>query len=81
MSAITINNIPASELGWFEQMIHSMGWNFSKTVSNEADVPDERRVITPAMRRKIAKARKEYAEGQTIRCNTPQEMQQFFDNL
>ena len=26
-------------------------------------------------------ARKEYAEGKTISCRTPQEMQQFFDSL
>lgn len=37
--------------------------------------------ITPAMRRRINKARREYAEGQTISCKTPQEMQQFFDSL
>ncbi len=38
-------------------------------------------VMTPALRRKVNKARKEYAEGQTITCRTPQEMQQFFDSL
>ena len=37
--------------------------------------------ITPALRRRINKARKEYAEGQTIKCRTKQEMQQFFDSL
>lgn len=26
-------------------------------------------------------ARKEYAEGKTVSCRTPQEMQQFFDSL
>ena len=38
-------------------------------------------VVTPAMRRRISKARKEYADGETISCRTPQEMQQFFDSL
>ena len=38
-------------------------------------------VITPAMRRQINRARKEYANCQTITCRTPQEMQQFFDSL
>ena len=38
-------------------------------------------VITPALRRRINRARKEYAEGQTIKCRTVQEMQQFFDSL
>lgn len=38
-------------------------------------------VITPALRRQINRARKEYANGQTITCRTPQEMQQFFDSL
>lgn len=37
--------------------------------------------ITPAMSRKISKARKEYAKGETISCRTPEEMQQYFDSL
>ena len=37
--------------------------------------------ITPSLRRRINKARKEYAEGETTTCRTPQEMQQFFDSL
>lgn len=39
------------------------------------------RTITPAMRRAINKARREYAEGKTISCNTPEEMQRYFDSL
>ena len=31
--------------------------------------------ITPAMRRSINKARREYAKGETIKCSTPEEMQ------
>ena len=38
-------------------------------------------VIDSAMRRRINRARKEYAEGQTIKCRNVQEMQQFFDSL
>lgn len=37
--------------------------------------------ITPAMSRKISKARKEYAKGETISCRTPEEMRQYFDSL
>ena len=37
--------------------------------------------IRPAMSRKISKARKEYAKGETISCRTPEEMQQYFDSL
>ena len=37
--------------------------------------------ITPAMRRSINKARREYASGETIRCSTPEEMQRYFDSL
>ena len=37
--------------------------------------------ITPALSRKICKARKEYAKGETISCRTPEEMQQYFDSL
>ncbi len=37
--------------------------------------------ITTAMRRSINKARREYANGETISCSTPEEMQRYFDNL
>ena len=37
--------------------------------------------ITPAMRRSINKARREYANGETISCSSPEEMQQYFDSL
>ena len=37
--------------------------------------------ITPAMRRSINKARREYANGETISCSTPEEMQNYFDSL
>ena len=37
--------------------------------------------ITPALRTKIRKARKESADGETIVCSTPEEMQQYFDSL
>ncbi len=42
-------------------------------------IPTEQ--ITPAMRRRISKARKESALGETTRCNNKAEMQQFFDSL
>lgn len=37
--------------------------------------------ITPAIRRSINKARREYANGETISCSTPEEMQRYFDSL
>ena len=37
--------------------------------------------ITPAMQRSINKARREYANGETISCRTPEEMQRYFDSL
>jgi len=37
--------------------------------------------ITPAMRRSINKARREFANGETIKCSTPEEMQHYFDSL
>ena len=39
------------------------------------------RSITPALRRSIRKARREYAKGETVSCRTPEEMQQYFDSL
>lgn len=38
-------------------------------------------VITPALRRAINKARRDSANGETIKCKTPEEMQRFFDSL
>ena len=37
--------------------------------------------VTPALRTRIRKARKESADGETIVCSTPEEMQQYFDSL
>ena len=37
--------------------------------------------ITPALRRSIKKARKEFSKGETISCRTPEEMQKYFDSL
>ena len=80
MSTFTLQ-IPTEQVGWFEQMIRSMGWVFSRSETPAASISNEHQVITPAMRRRINKARKEHAAGQTISCKTPEEMQQFFDNL
>ena len=35
--------------------------------------------ITPALRTRINKAREESARGETVVCNTPEEMQKYFD--
>lgn len=37
--------------------------------------------ISPALRTKMKKARKESADGQTIVCSSTEEMQQYFDSL
>ena len=42
---------------------------------------NEDKTITPAMRRSINKARREYANGETVSCSTPEEMQRYFDSL
>lgn len=38
-------------------------------------------MITPAVAKQIRKARQEYSKGETISCQTPEEMQQYFDSL
>ena len=78
--AIMTVQIPAAQVGWFEQMVKTLGWVVSKRESSVESAEDSSS-ITPALRRRINKARKEYAEGQTIKCRTKQEMQQFFDSL
>ena len=45
-----------------------------------ATINDDK-TITPAMRRSINKARREYDNGETISCSTPEEMQNYFDSL
>lgn len=37
--------------------------------------------VTPALRSKIRKARQESANGETVVCSSPEEMQQYFDSL
>lgn len=39
------------------------------------------RAVTPALLSRIRKARKESANGETIVCSSPEEMQQYFDKL
>ena len=80
MSTFTLQ-IPAAQVGWFEQMVQSMGWVFSKSETSKTVDVDRRQTITPAMRRQINNARKEHAAGQTKICRTPQEMQLYFDSL
>ena len=38
-------------------------------------------IITPALAMQIRKAREEYSKGETTRCETPEQMKQFFDSL
>ncbi|MBQ4450139.1 MAG: hypothetical protein II900_06885 [Prevotella sp.] len=38
-------------------------------------------IISPSMRCYINKARKEYANGETISCSTPEDMQRYLDSL
>ncbi len=45
-----------------------------------ATINDDK-IITPAIRRSINKARREMANGETISCATPEEMQKYFDSL
>lgn len=45
-----------------------------------ARISDERG-ITPAIRANIKKAREESLRGETIVCNTAEDMQRYFDNL
>lgn len=48
----------------------------SVRIAKESD-----RAVTPALRSRIMKARKESANSETIVCSSPDEMQQYFDSL
>ncbi len=37
--------------------------------------------ITPSICCNVNKAREEYANGETISCSTPEDMQRYFDSL
>lgn len=38
-------------------------------------------IITPELAMQIRKAREEFSKAETTRCETPEQMQQFFDSL
>ena len=80
MATMTLQ-IPLSQIGWFEQMVRTMGWSFRREDAPTAELGEQNQRITPAMRRRITKARKELERGETIHCNTKTEMQQYFDSL
>ncbi len=80
MATLTIQ-VPNAQVGWLEQMAISMGWMFHKEESPSVELIDGAKVITPAMRRHINKARKESKQGETIVCRSKAEMQQYFDSL
>ena len=80
MATLTIQ-VPNAQVGWLEQMAISMGWMFRKEESPSVELIDGTKVITPAMRRHINKARKESKQGETIVCRSKAEMQQYFDSL
>ena len=80
MSTITLH-IPNEQVGWFEQMIRTMGWSFQRETKTASKPVSSDNVITPALRRKINKARREDARGETIICRNKEEMQKFFDSL
>ena len=56
MATLTIQ-VPNSQVGWLEQMARAMRWTFHKEESPSVEVVDGEKVITPAMRRRINKAR------------------------
>ena len=56
------------------KMIRGIASVRSATISDD-------HTITPAMRRSINKARREFAKGETVKCSTPEEMQRYFDSL
>ena len=41
----------------------------------------EKNQITPALRKKILKAEEEHEKGETIACESPEEMIRYFDSL
>lgn len=80
MATLTLQ-VPNAQVGWLEQMALAMKWTFHKEESPVEELVDDKKVITPAMRRHINKARKESKQGETVVCRSKAEMQQYFDSL
>lgn len=80
MATMTLQ-VPAAQIGWFEQMVRTMGWSFHREDTPSVASVDDNQTITPAMRRRITKARKELEHGETIHCSSKAEMQKYFDSL
>ena len=80
MATLTLQ-VPNAQVGWLEQMALAMRWTFHKEESPVVELADDDKVITPAMRRRINKARKESKQGETMVCRNKAEMQQYFDSL
>jgi len=49
-------------------------WLAGKIIESKTD-------ITPALKAQMTRARKEYQNGETVSCSTPEEMQKYFDSL
>lgn len=80
MATLTLQ-VPNAQVGWLEQMALAMKWTFHKEESPVVELADDDKVITPAMRRRINKARKESKQGETMVCRNKAEMQRYFDSL
>ena len=82
MTQLTVSIEDVSMLDQIRQAISLLRGVRSVSLKRQrkTSVSDDK-TITPALRRSINKARQEYANGETISCSTPEEMQQYFDNL
>lgn len=80
MATLTLQ-VPNAQVGWLEQMALAMRWTFRREDTPVVEKVDGDKVITPAMRRHINKARKESKQGETKVCRNKVEMQQYFDSL
>ena len=69
MATMTLQ-VPTAQIGWFEQMVRTMGWSFRIEDTPSVAPVDNSQTITPAMRRRITKARKEMERGETVHCST-----------
>lgn len=80
MATLTLQ-VPNAQVGWLEQMALAMNWTFHREDTPDVEPVGDANVITPAMRRRINKARKESRQGETVVCKNKAEMQQYFDSL
>lgn len=83
MESVTINPASVSMIDALWTLIQSQPKKVREALSQRIieENLSSKNMITPALAMQIRKAREEYSKGETTRCETAEQMQQFFESL